>query len=169
MSHAQEIYTARPTAEEMDDVLNQALNGVVATINPDGSIHLAYVLFLYESGKLYWETRSTTRKARNLAADPTISFIVEGAAATGTHLMAFTTGSSRTITGTEAHEINHRLRAKYVTDDALDVVNNVWDDLDDVCIEGTPARWRTWTGKKLGQVTMAAFGDAASETIWRET
>ncbi len=169
MSVASEIYTARPTQEEIDDVLGQSINGVVATLNPDGSIHLAYVLFLFESGKIYWETRSSTRKAKNVAANPTISFIVDGAAATGTHLMATASGTTRILTGDTANQINHRLRAKYVIDEALPVVNGLWDDLDDVCIEITPGRWRSWTGKTLGWVTLAAFGDSPPETIWRES
>lgn len=169
MDQGREVYSARPTAAEMEDVLAQPLNAAVATLNPDGTIHLAYVLFLHEDGKLYWETRSTTRKSKNLAADSTISFMVQGTAATGTRLMASTSGTARVLTGDAAHEINHRLRARYVTDEALPVVNRVWDELDDVCVEITPHRWRTWTGTKLAEVTMASFGDSPPESIWRES
>ncbi|MEA2002559.1 MAG: hypothetical protein U9N84_11860 [Actinomycetota bacterium] len=41
---------AQPTRDEIDDVLTQRLKATVATINPDGSLHLAFVIFLYEKG-----------------------------------------------------------------------------------------------------------------------
>ncbi len=64
MATQDDIYLAKPTREEIDDVLTQRLTATVATLNPDDSIHLAYVIFLYESGKLYWETASSTRKIK---------------------------------------------------------------------------------------------------------
>jgi hypothetical protein len=168
MPTADDVYRAHPTREEIEDVLAQRLTAAVATINPDGSIHQAYVIFLYGDGKLYWETASSTRKAKNLAANSTASFLVEGEAASGTSLMVAGSGSGQLLTGSAAEEINQRLRAKYVTDDALGVVNQVWGALDDVCVEITVERWRSWTGRVFREATMAGFGDEPPEQLWRE-
>ena len=58
MADATEVYRARPTADEIADVLAQRLVAAVGTLNQDGSIHLAYVLFLHEGGRMYLETSS---------------------------------------------------------------------------------------------------------------
>jgi hypothetical protein len=60
---------AHPTDGEIADVLAQRLVATVGTLNEDGSIHLAYVLFLHEDGRLYLETSSVTRKARNASSE----------------------------------------------------------------------------------------------------
>ncbi len=167
MPTADDIYRAHPTGDEIADVLSQRLTAAVATHNPDGTIHQAYVIFLHENGKLYWETASSTRKAKNLALDPATSFLVDGQAASGTNLMVAASGTARLLTGDEGETINRRLRAKYITEEALDKVNEVWGSFDDVCVEVTPDRWRSWTNKPFGKATMDAFGDAPPETIWR--
>jgi NADH:ubiquinone oxidoreductase subunit len=53
------------------------------------------------------------------------------------------------ITGAQALEINHRLRAKYIKPAALDGVDRAWGRLDDVTVEITPKAWRSWTGSVL--------------------
>jgi hypothetical protein len=51
-------------------VLGHRQSAAAGTLNEDGSIHLAYVILLYEDGRLYLEAASVTRKARNAAARP---------------------------------------------------------------------------------------------------
>src|SRR5262245_23136775 len=65
---AAQVYRRHPEQSEIDDVL--AARGVTAlgTLNDDGSIHLTYLLFLYEDGRFFLETASSTRKAQNVAA-----------------------------------------------------------------------------------------------------
>ncbi len=167
MPTADEIYRAHPSRAEIDELLAQRLTAAVATINPDGSIHQAYVLFLFENGKLYWETASSTRKAKNIATNPTTSFLVDGATSGGTNLMVSGSGTGRLLTGAEGDEINRRLRAKYITDEAIDVVNEVWGSFDDVCVEVSVARWRSWTNEVFRNATMAGFGDNPPEQLWK--
>jgi hypothetical protein len=62
-------------------------------------------------------------------------------------------GTARVITGDEAQEINHRLRAKYIKPTALDGIDRAWGRLDDVAVEVTPKRWRSWTGSVLHEET----------------
>ena len=146
MPDARDVYREKPSQDEIDDVLEQRASAAVGTINPDGSVHLAYVLFLREGDHLYFETSSTTRKARNIAARGAASMLVQGTAAGGRHLMVAVEGTARLIEGAEAHAVNHRLRAKYIRPEALDAVDRAWGRFDDVAIEITPRRWRSWTG-----------------------
>ena len=76
-------------------------------------------------------------------------------------------GTGRLITGAEGEEINRRLRAKYIADEAIDVVNEVWGSFDDVCVEVTVAKWRSWSNQAFIDATLAGFGDSPPETLWR--
>ena len=167
MATAREIYRAHPTQAEIDDVLGQRIVAALGTLNDDGSIHLAYLLFLYEDGRFLFETSSDTRKARNLAARGTASVIVQGRAATGRSLMVEAEGAARLVGVPEAHAANHRLRAKYILPDALDAVDHAWGPIDDVTIELTPRRWRSWTGTVLRDATEASTG-RDYETLWKD-
>lgn len=149
MADAATVYRAHPTQFEIDDVLGQRLSAAVGTLNEDGSVHLTYVIFLREDGRLYFETASVTRKARNAAARPQASLLVQGTASTGRSLMVAAEGSARVIEAHEAQAINHRLRAKYIRPGALDAIDRAWGRFDDVAVEITPLRWRSWTGDLL--------------------
>ena len=166
MADAREIYTAKPTQEEMDELLGRRLAAAVGTLNGDGSIHLSYVIFLWEDGRFFCETSSVTRKARNLAVRPTASFLLDGTASTGRSVMLEAEGIGRLITGAPANEVNRRLRAKYITAEAIDDVDRVWGSLDDVAVEITPHRWRSWTGAAFAAATGEAVGGAYAD-IWR--
>jgi PPOX class probable F420-dependent enzyme len=167
MATARQVYRVHPTRAEIDDVLGQRLTAVLGTLNDDGSIHLTYLLFLYEDGRFLFETSSETRKARNLAARGTASVIVQGRAATGRSLMVEAEGDAQLIHVPEAHAANHRLRSKYVRPDALDAVDDAWGPIDDVTIELTPRRWRSWTGTVLRDATEASTG-RAYEALWQD-
>ena len=93
-------------------MLSRRVAAAVGTLNPDGTVHLAYVLFLHHDGRLYFETSSITRKSRNAEAAGTASMLVQGRTSTGRSLMVAAEDSARVIRGAEAQELNHRLRAK---------------------------------------------------------
>jgi PPOX class probable F420-dependent enzyme len=149
MADATTVYRAHPTQAEIDEILAQRNIATVGTLNEDGSVHLAFVIFLYEAGRLYFETSSVTRKARNAAARPQASIIVDGRASTGRSLMVAAEGTARVIDGADAHSINHRLRERYIVPGALDAIDRAWGRLDDVAVEITPLRWRSWTNAVL--------------------
>ena len=151
MATARQVYRAHPTQAEIDDVLAQRLTAALGTLNDDGSIHLTYLLFLYEDGRFLFETSSETRKARNLAARGTASVIVQGRAATGRSLMVEAEGDARLI---------H-------VPGALDAVDDAWGPIDDVAIELTPRRWRSWTGSVLQDTTEATTG-RDYEMLWKD-
>jgi hypothetical protein len=167
MATAEDVYRAKATPDEIEDLLTKRVTATIGTLNEDGSIHLAYVIFLYESGRFYCETASLTRKARNVRDRPTASFIVEGQTSSGRRVMAENEGAARLIVGEEALDVNRRLRAKYITEEALDRVDTAWNRLDDVAIEITPGpRWRSWCGAVFAEETAAAMGGTV-KGVWR--
>ena len=167
MTTAEDIYRAGATMEEIEEVLSKRLTATIGTLNDDGSIHLAYVIFLYEDGRFFCETASVTRKARNVKRRSTASFLLQGEASSGRTIMAENEGTARLIEGEEARSINRRLRAKYITETALDRVDQAWNEFDDVAIEIMPGpRWRSWCGEIFtAQTTRAMKGSPAA--VWR--
>jgi nitroimidazol reductase NimA-like FMN-containing flavoprotein (pyridoxamine 5'-phosphate oxidase superfamily) len=165
VSDATRIYRAHPTQEEIDDVLGQRLSAAVGTLNEDGSIHLTYVIFLFEDGRFVFETASVTRKARNAATRSTASFLVQGTASSGRSLMVAAEGSARVIELPAAHAVNRRIRAKYMDPGAIDAIGESWGRFDDVAVEISPVRWRSWTGSELAATTERDLG-RDYEGIW---
>ena len=163
MAEAEEVYRAHATEEEIADVLAQRLVATVGTPNRDGSVHLANVIFLHADGKFYFETSSITRKARNAARTGHASMLVQGTAATGRTLMVSVEGSARVLRGEEAHDINHRVRAKYIKAEVLPEFDRAWGQLDDVAVEITPRAWRSWTGSVLHTETQKQISVPYSE------
>ena len=159
---AREIYQAKAAPEDIEGFLSTGSNAVLGTLNGDGSIHLAFMIFLYENQKMYFETASSTVKARNIAARPQASFAIDGDG-----FMAMAEGTARLIDGDEADEINMRLRAKYLTVAAVATVGRAWSTLDDVAIEVTPTRWRSWSNAKFGQFSMEAAEGLGPDEWWK--
>jgi nitroimidazol reductase NimA-like FMN-containing flavoprotein (pyridoxamine 5'-phosphate oxidase superfamily) len=124
---------------------------VVGTHNPDGSIHLAFVIFLWENERFYFETASMTKKVRNIRSNPRASFAIDPPG-----FMAMAEGSARVIDGSEALEINGRIRAKNLTDQAASTVGEAWGEFDDVAVEITPQKWRSWSSHKLVEASKDA-------------
>jgi len=160
---AREIYQAKAAPEDIRAFLDTRANAVLGTINASGSVHLAFMIFLYENEKMYFETSSTTVKARNIAARPSASFAINGP-----NFMAMAEGTARIIHGDEAHAINGRLRTKYLTDDAVATVGAAWGTIDDIAIEIVPNRWRSWSNAKFGQLSAEAAAGLPSSQWWRE-
>ena len=74
-------------------------------------------------------------------------------------------GTARVLQGTQAQELNHRLRAKYIKPEALDGIDRAWGRLDDVAVEITPKKWRSWTGSALHKETQKELA-GAYEDAW---
>src|SRR5262245_48367561 len=146
MADAEQIYRYHPTDEEIAEVLASQGTAAVGTVNADGSVHLAYVIFLHRDGRTYFETASVTRKARNVRRTGRLSMLVQGTPSTGRQLMVSLEGTGRVIDGDEARRINHALRAKYIKPEALDEIDRAWNTFDDVAVELIADRVRSWTG-----------------------
>ena len=128
---------------DKEAVLAELRDAVVGTLNPDGTIHMTPVWFLYENGMVYFETNGRTRKARNVAERGWASVLVIST------VDVIGMGKGRVIDGDEAKQINRRLRAKYLTPAGERPVGGRFERLDDVAVEITPTRWVSWSSAKL--------------------
>jgi nitroimidazol reductase NimA-like FMN-containing flavoprotein (pyridoxamine 5'-phosphate oxidase superfamily) len=65
------------TADEIDEVLAEGTKAQVATLNPDGSVHLVPMSYVVVDGRLTLWTDPASRKVSNLRNEPRITCLVE--------------------------------------------------------------------------------------------
>lgn len=159
------VYRARHgLSDAARRILDRRLYAVLGTENDDGSVHLVPVLFLFdhEHTHILVETAAVTRKARNIAARPRASLLVQ------TPEAAWVSGSgpATLVRGAEATRLSDSIRAKYLTDQGQKECGSVLAELDDVTIVLTPTRWLGWDMNALLD-TFAARGASLDDTeLW---
>jgi len=135
--------------QTLDPIFQEFLRGryiaTLGTENPDGTIHLTAVWYLFESGRLFVATSSKSRKARNLVARPKASLMVD-VRKPGAERGVTAAGRVEVISGDEAQEINRRLHSRYLSTAALSDphIGPVFASFDDVTLRLTPVSWITW-------------------------
>ncbi len=121
--------------QTLDPTLQEFLRGrhiaTLGTENADGTIHLTAVWYLFESGSLYIATSSKTQKARNVAARPKASLMVD-ARKPGTERGVTAAGKVEVISGDQSKEINRRIHCRYLSAAAISDIRL------------TPASWFSW-------------------------
>lgn len=153
-------------ARTLDPALQQFLRGryiaTLATENADGTIHLTAVWYLFESGYLYVATSAKTRKARNLAARPRASLMID-ARKPGTERGVTAAGKAELILGAMAQETNQRVHERYLSAAAISdpAVGSVFAAFDDVAIRLTPESWTSWD---MAALDAQAFGGRLGKT-----
>ena len=144
---APHVYRAeRELPAQAAALLHKRRTAVLGTPNRDGSVHMTPVWFYFEEGRLYVETNSATRKARNVERAATASLLLRGKADDGSPVVALATGAARLIRGAAAGPIFTRLRAKYLSERGRGPVGRYLDGIDDVVIEILAERWSSWRG-----------------------
>ena len=111
------------------------------------------------------QSLDTTAFVDHALEQPLKAFIVQGTASTGRNLMVSFEGTGRMVSGPEGRQAMHRIRAKYITPDALPALDVAWDTVDDLAIEIVPTRRRSWTGTAFAAQTEAAMG-RSYEDAW---
>lgn len=131
--------------EEQDRLLAGRHIATLATHNADGSIHVAAVWFLFESGSLFVSTNSGSRKAKNVSARPSASIMVD-VRRPGSERGATASGRAEILTGAESEEINRRIEGRFLSGEALadPAIGPVFAQMDDVTIKLTPESWIGW-------------------------
>jgi PPOX class probable F420-dependent enzyme len=127
------------------ELLHRRYIATLGTENADGSIHLTAVWYLFESGSLYVATSSKTQKARNVAARPKASLMVDSRKP-GAERGVTAAGKVEVISGSQAQEINRRIHSRYMSAAAMSDphIGPVFESFDDVTIRLTPVSWITW-------------------------
>lgn len=153
-------------ARILDPAFQELLRGrhiaSLGTENADGSIHLTAVWYLFESGNLYVATASRTQKARNVAARPKASLMVD-LRKPGAERGVTAACNVDVISGMQSQEINRRIHCRYLSAAALSDpgIGPVFASFDDVTIRLTPASWITWD---MAVLDAQAFGGRLGAT-----
>lgn len=149
----------RSTARELTPRIQEFLEGqpfaMLATHNPDGSIHLVPLSYIFEDRRFFFATSSSSRKARNLAARPEATVTVDDRR---TLEWVSATGTVELIRGRHSREINGRLYRKSWTEADLETVGPLLEQTEDVTIAITPRRWSAWD---IQSTFFAALQEAA--------
>ena len=66
------------TDDEVNEFLTKGTNtGKISTVRSDGRPHIAPILFIYENGKIFFLTLSTSIKAKNILNNSKVSFCTD--------------------------------------------------------------------------------------------
>ncbi len=65
------------TPEEIRTFLSKPLLAKISTLNKDGSIHIAPLLFGYDDGDILLGTQDITRKVYNIKRNPNVTVLVD--------------------------------------------------------------------------------------------
>lgn len=124
----------------------------LGTLNPDGSVHMVAVWYLFDGDSIYVATSARSRKARNLESNSKVSIMIDSRDATascGVNL----SGTAGMLTGDSARSWNDRIHRKYLSEAALadPKVGAVFAFVDDVTIEITPSSVISWDMRQADQ------------------
>ena len=134
----------------------------LGSVNPDGSIHMTAVWYLFEDECLFVATSARTRQARNVSARPTGTLMVD-TRTPGTERGISVSGRVELLSGRRAEEMNLRIHGRYLSPAAMSDprVGPLFAAFDDVTVKLTPASLVTWD---MGAVDAQAFGGRLGST-----
>lgn len=127
------------------ELLDSRLIANLATLDPDGAVHLVGMWFIWDGEAVLSPTSRRTRKARNIARDPRATVMVDDSRG-GFDLRGVTlVGRATLIEGPEALELNRSIHQKYVTEKGLGLEPvRTYLATDDVTIRIVPERVSSW-------------------------
>ena len=128
-----------------EELLGRRYIASLATLNPDGSIHLVAMWYLYKDGAFYIPTSSQSVKARNLRAQSKVSVMVDVRGKPEVSGISVS-GEAVILIGEEAREINREIHRRYMSPEAIadPSVGPSFGANDNVTIKITPERWISW-------------------------
>lgn len=138
--------------DEYRALLSERRYAVLATHDPEGTIHQTPVWFLFEDDRFYIESYSASRKVENLRHRPTASITVD-VRQPGMDCWVSASGTTDILSGNEAEAINASIVRRYLTQEAIEDtrIGPVFAAADDVTIRLTPSRWRSWSARDLDE------------------
>ncbi|HVU77651.1 MAG TPA: pyridoxamine 5'-phosphate oxidase family protein [Gaiellaceae bacterium] len=130
--------------DELRSFLAELRYAVLATRDPDGGSHLTPIWFLFQDDCFYFGSSSGSRKVQNVERHPTASVVVD-AREPGRERWVSASGPVELLRGAEAHELNRRIRRRYLAPAAHDgPIEAALEASDDVTLRLAPATWRAW-------------------------
>ncbi len=134
------------TPAEIDELLDARLIANLASINPNGSVHLVAMWFRREGDTILFPTSHHTRKAKNLRKRPQATAMIDRSLA-GLDLRGVQIkGTVELVEGIEARRLNHSIHERYITALGLkqDAVAAYLSDGDDVAVRLAIERVSSW-------------------------
>lgn len=127
----------------------------LGTLNDTGSPHLTAVWYLYQDNCFFVATASRTRKARNLAARPTATLMVESRKP-GCERGVTATGPVEVISGSAARQINEKIHQRYLSEAAIadPRIGQVFAQFDDIALKLRPQIWTSWDMAELDAMVL---------------
>jgi len=131
--------------DELRSFLGRRRYAVLATHDPDGSIHLTPIWFLFADDHFYFASSSRSRKVKNVERSPSASVVVD-ARDPGRDRWVSASGRIEILRGAEAQALNARIRRRYLAPEALTgATATELAESDDLTLRLAPATWRSWT------------------------
>jgi PPOX class probable F420-dependent enzyme len=151
--------------DEVATFLAQSRTATLASIGPDGLPHVVAMWFGLVDGRIYFETKAKSQKARNLRRDPRIVCAVE-AGTTYDQLRGVSIEGTATLIEDTADDeywaagisVFERYQGPY-TDDMRPFVEMMMNKR--MVVRVDPTRVRSWDHRKLGLDPMPAAGSTA--------
>jgi PPOX class probable F420-dependent enzyme len=139
-------------SDSMREILEARHYATLATHNEDGSIHTTPVWYLFENGRFYVESPSSSRKARNAAARPDATIMVD-IRQPGGESWVYASGRVEILKGDESREANSKILRRYLTQEAIEDprIGPAFAAADDITLCLIPETWRSWSAKDVDE------------------
>jgi PPOX class probable F420-dependent enzyme len=122
------------TSQDIEDLLSQPNNAIIAVNRPTGGPQLTPVWYLWDGDSFYFSTAKDRAKYPNIKRNPSISLIVDDLVG---HRYVTAYGKAQIIEQ-DFGEIAHRLISKYVPPDKLAQWANMSTDPNRVIVKLHP-------------------------------
>jgi PPOX class probable F420-dependent enzyme len=127
------------------ELLALRLVGVLATVEPDGSVHAVPMWVSGDDGDIVLATGSRSRKARNLERDPRATLVLHDSRPGGEVCGVSLRGRVELIRGEEATRLVERVHHRYVRPEGLRLPEvEAFLSFDDVALRFHPETAVTW-------------------------
>ena len=155
-------------ADWAKSLLEGRRHAVLATQDEDGGLHMTPVWYLFSGGELFVGCNSASRKAKNAAARPTASILVE-VRDPGTERWVSGIGPASMLRGEESRKINAAIVERYLTPEAIadPRIGPAFAAVDDVTLRIRPTKWRSWASEEVDKQFFAGILGASPKKWFR--
>jgi nitroimidazol reductase NimA-like FMN-containing flavoprotein (pyridoxamine 5'-phosphate oxidase superfamily) len=134
--------------QESNNFLSNGRIVRIASIESDGTPHIAPIWYVYENGKFYVQTGPRSRKAQNIKANSRVAFCVDVGEAFYDLKAVVGKGTARILTERKFNdEIGKRILLKYLGD-LNDPAAKQLANMEHIVIEITPTTKTSWDYSK---------------------
>jgi PPOX class probable F420-dependent enzyme len=143
---ASDVMPFRLSPGEVDELLEARLIANLASINPNGTVHLVAMWFRRDGDSILFPTSHHTRKAKNLRRHPEATAMIDRSRA-GLDLRGVQIkGRIELIEGDRARALNRSIHERYITTQGLSqpAVMAYLSEGDDITVRLSIERMSTW-------------------------